>query len=603
MASDVFDPVELLKQLPEQPGVYRMLGDDARVLYVGKAKSLKKRVASYFQRTQSSPRIALMVAQIRAVETTVTRSETEALLLENTLIKRLTPRYNIVFRDDKSYPYIRLSPHEFPRLEYFRGVPDRNGDYFGPFPSGGAVRNSLHLLQRTFRLRTCEDSVFANRTRPCLLFQIHRCSGPCVAGVSGEQYGQDVRLTRLLLSGKGNEVVGDLTKAMEASAAAMAFEEAARIRDQIRALRQIQERQFVMSARGEDADIVTVVRNQGLTCLNLAMVRAGEHLGDRPMFPQHADDAEAGEVIDRFLRQHYELHAPPGVILVNATVSDEALADIDALAKRKVLIRPPKRESEHAWVSMAEHNASLACLARAGSNRSQLGRLEALTAVLDLAETPVRIECFDISHTQGESPVAACVAYIKDGMRKSEYRRFNIRNAAAGDDYAAIREAVSRRYQPSDGTAGVRPDLVLIDGGLGQLREAEAALRDIGIVDLPLVGVSKGAERKAGAEKLVFPDGREPVQLGAEHPALLLIQEIRDEAHRFAVFGHRARREKTRRVSPLEGISGVGAAKRRNLINHLGGWQGVRDASVEQLAQVPGIGPALAEKVYRSLHS
>lgn len=598
-----FDSASLLAGLPDQPGVYRMLGEGGLVLYVGKAKALRKRVASYFQRTLTSPRIALMVAQIRAVEVTVTRSETEALLLENTLIKRLSPRYNIVFRDDKSYPYIKLSGHAFPRLEYFRGAPDRNGDYFGPFPSGAAVRSSLHLLQRTFRLRTCEDSVFANRSRPCLLFQIHRCSGPCVEAIGETGYRDDVRMTRLLLGGKAGEVVERLSERMQVAADALAYETAARLRDQIRALRQVQERQFVLSTRGEDADVVVAVREQGLVCLNLAMVRGGEHLGDRPLFPQHADDAENAEVVEGFLRQHYALHAPPPLLVVNAQVTDEISVELQAVTNREVIIRTPRAAGERAWIEMAENNARLACQARAGATQSQVKRLEALAKVLDLPELPERIECFDISHTQGERPVASCVAYVEDAMRRSEYRRFNIRDAAPGDDYAAMREAVSRRYQPVAEGDGVRPDLVLIDGGVGQLKVAQEALIEAGLPDLTVLGVAKGAARTVGDETLIFADGRPPVQLGAEHPALLLIQEIRDEAHRFAVFGHRARREKARKTSPLEGIAGVGAAKRRNLINHLGGWQGVRAASVEQLAQVPGIGPTLADKVFRALHT
>lgn len=596
-----FDAKTFLTTLPDQPGVYRMLGAAGQVLYVGKAKSLKKRVSSYFQKNQASPRIALMVSQIAGVEITVTHSEAEALLLENNLIKRLDPRFNIVFRDDKSYPYILITRQNAPRLAFFRGVPDRKGDYFGPYPSAGAVRESLHLLQKMFRLRTCEDSVFAHRSRPCLLYQIRRCSAPCMADSDPARYAEDVRLARLFLEGRALEVIEQLSLHMEEASQRLAFEQAALYRDQIQALRRVQERQYVAGIDPEDIDVVVAVREQEMYCVNLAMVRGGQHLGDKPMFPAHAEQASLAEVLGDFLRQHYLLHPVPKRIVVNDEVLDEVRDDLEALGVRAMAL--PRADAQRAWVSMAEQNAVLAVRARIGAACAQTRRLEALRDALDLAETPERIECFDISHTQGEAPVASCVVYHGTGMRRSEYRRFNIRDITPGDDTAAIRQAVGRRYGKLPEGEGTRPDLVLIDGGKGQVRAAAAALAELGVADLPLVGVAKGEARIPGRELLVYADDRNSLELGGEHPALQLIQEIRDEAHRFAVFGHRARREKARRVSSLEEIPGIGAARRRALINHFGGLQGVREATVEQLAGAAGISRALADKVFRMLHS
>lgn len=598
-----FDPKPILAGLPDQPGVYRMIGGGGQILYVGKAKSLKKRVSSYFQKNLASPRIAMMVRQIASIETTATRSEAEALLLENTLIKRHAPRYNILFRDDKSYPYIQITRQEFPRLGFFRGIPDRRSDYFGPYPSAGAVRDSLHLLQKMFRLRTCEDSVFANRSRPCLLFQIRRCSGPCVAQIDTALYAEDARLARLFLEGRAVEAIDHLDRKMETAATELAFEQAAIYRDQIQALRKMQEPQYVAGQRAEDVDIVVSVVEQGKVCVNLAMVRGGQHLGDKPLFPEHAEDMPLAEAIGSFLRQHYAVHPVPPRVVVNLVPPAEAIEDLQSLAPRPVTVALPRADTQRAWVVMAENNARIAARARVGASYAQVRRLEALRDELELSETPERIECFDISHTQGEAAVASCVVYHGLEMRRSEYRRFNMREITPGDDYAAIRQAVSRRYSGLAAGQGVQPDLVLIDGGKGQVHAAAAALADLGLAELPLLGVSKGEARKVGDEQLVFAGVRKSLQLGAEHPALLLIQEIRDEAHRFAVFGHRGRREKARRASVLEDIDGVGPARRRTLIRHFGGLQGVRTATLEQLAAVPGIGRSMAEKLYQILHS
>ncbi|MEO8411279.1 MAG: excinuclease ABC subunit UvrC, partial [Propionivibrio sp.] len=553
-----------------------------------------------------SPRTALMVAQIASVETTPTRSEAEALLLENNLIKSLSPRYNIVFRDDKSYPYIIITRDPSPRLGFYRGSTDRKSDYYGPFPSSTAVRESIYLLQRMFRLRTCENSVFNNRSRPCLLYQIKRCSGPCVDLVSSDDYARDVQMASLFLQGRQQEVIGRLREAMEQASAELAFERAALYRDQIQSLRQVQSKQFVESNKGEDVDIVTVVEDGGLICVNLAMVRGGRHLGDKQQFPTNAGDSSLIEVLSAFLYQHYLVHPLPARIYLNHALPDNEVADVlSEIANRPVPLVTPRQSMQKIWVEMAEQNARLAILARRSQLSRQASRLEALQNLLGLEIEPgqeMRIECFDISHTQGESTVAACVVYQGNGMRKSEYRRFNIAGIEPGDDYAAMRQAVQRRYAKVVSGDSVAPDLLLIDGGKGQVSTALAALEELGLAYLPMVGVAKGEGRKPGLESLIFADGREPVQLNAEHPALHLIQEIRDEAHRFAIAGHRAQRSKTRRTSRLDEIPGIGPQRRKALIAHFGGLQGIRNAGVDQLTAVPGISRELAETIFTALH-
>ena len=605
-----FDAKAFLATLPELPGVYRMLDAEGKVLYVGKAKSLKKRVASYFRENLPSPRIALMVRQIARVETTVTRSEGEALLLENNLIKRLAPRYNILFRDDKSYPYIVITRDEAPRLGFFRGTPDRRDDYFGPFPSSSAVRESIALLQRMFRLRTCEDSVFQNRSRPCLLYQIKRCSGPCVGLVSADDYARDVRYAALFLNGRQQEVIGRLGEAMQDAVAELAFEKAAVLRDQIQSLRRVQEKQYVESVKGEDVDILAVLSEDGLVCVNLAMVRGGRHLGDRAHFPSNAAGSDPAEVLTAFLYQHYANHPAPERLYLNVAVTDEELAPtLSETAGHGVRLSSARQAMHKAWVEMAEQNASLAIRARRSLLTRQEGRIEALRVALalDVADdaeegSEMRVECFDISHLQGESTVASCVVFHGSGMRKSDYRRFNIKGVEPGDDYAAIRQAVLRRYEKIAVGDGVAPSLILIDGGKGQLAVAVDALEELGLAHLPIVGVAKGEARKPGLETLIFADGREPVQLPMDHPALHLIQEIRDEAHRFAVSGHRAQRSKTRRTSRLDEIVGIGPQRRKALIAHFGGLQGIAAADIEQLSGVPGISRELAERIFQALH-
>ncbi len=601
-----FDHKAFLASLTELPGVYRMLDANDVVLYVGKAKNLKKRVTSYFRENLPSLRIAHMVSQIDHIETTATRTEAEALLLENNLIKSLAPRYNILFRDDKSYPYIVLTRDDFPRLGFYRGNPDRKADYFGPYPSSWAVRDSIHLLQKMFRLRTCEDTVFANRSRPCLLYQIKRCSGPCVDLISPEEYAADVQLAAMFLLGKQQEVTKRLNQAMEDAAARLAFEQAAIYRDQIQSLHQVQEKQFVSSSKGEDVDIVVAQQDAGQLCVNLAMVRGGRHLGDRPLFPSNAGESTPVDAIAAFIRQHYSLHPAPARLLVSPALPADEKGELEGalaeLAGRPVPIQEGRSTLHKAWVEMAFQNVRLAILARNQASAQQEQRLAALQEALQLPEAIERIECFDISHTLGEAAVASCVVYQGSGMKRSDYRRFNMRDITPGDDYAAMRQAVGRRYDKVASGEGTAPDLILIDGGKGQVASAYAALADLGLTHIPMLGVAKGEERKPGLETLIFPEGREPLQLPPEHPALHLIQEVRDEAHRFAITGHRARRSKARKTSTLESLPGVGPARRKALVARFGGLPGVLAASAEQLAEVPGVSRELADKIYSALH-
>ena len=601
-----FDAKAFLASLTELPGVYRMLDANENVLYVGKAKNLKKRVSSYFRENLSSPRIAHMVSQIADIATTSTRTEAEALLLENNLIKSLSPRYNILFRDDKSYPYIVLTRGEFPRLGFYRGNPDRKSDYFGPYPSSLAVRDSIHLLQKMFRLRTCEESVFSNRSRPCLLYQIKRCSGSCVDRISREEYAADVQLATMFLLGKQQEVTQRLTDAMDEASERLAFEQAAIFRDQIQSLRQVQEKQYISSSKGEDVDIIVAIQEAGQLCLNLAMVRGGRHLGDRPMFPINAGDNTPADAIAAFMRQHYAVHPVPARLIASPMPTNDEGSDLAVLlaelAGRAVPLFEPRSLLHKAWSDMAIQNAKLAVIARNQASAQQEQRLQALQDALGLNEHLQRIECFDISHTQGEATVASCVVYDGNGMKKADYRRYNIRDIQPGDDYAAMRQVITRRYEKVAAGEGIAPDLILIDGGKGQISSAKAALADLGLAELAMIGVAKGEDRKPGLETLIFPDDRLPLQLSSQHPALHLIQEIRDEAHRFAITGHRAKRSKARKTSTLESLPGIGPARRKALVSQFGGLAGVLEATIEQLVEVPGISREQAEKIYAALH-
>lgn len=601
LAADLFDPKPILASLPLLPGVYRYYDSQGAVLYVGKAKQLKKRVSSYFQKNNVSPRIRLMVSHIARIETTVVRSEAEALLLENNLIKSLKPRYNILFRDDKSYPYIVLTGDKYARLTYYRGTPTRRHQYFGPYPNSYAARESIQLLQRIFRIRTCEDSVFNNRTRPCLLHQINRCTAPCVGLISDADYQADIHHAVLLLQGRHGEVEQTLRCAMEQAAQTQHYEQAAVLRDQLSALHTVQQKQFVESTGGTtDADIIALAMRDGLVCVNLAMMRGGRHLGDKSFFPEHAEGLAADEIVQAFVAQHYLNCSVPPLLVLAAECTDATLAALlGEQAGHAVHISAATGGERRKWLEMAQQNALLALQQRATQQGGQQLRLDRLR---DWMQMPFvqRIECFDISHTMGEATVASCVVYENLDMRQAQYRRYNVSGITPGDDYAAMRQALTRRYQKLAIGEGARPDLILIDGGLGQLHVAREVMQALGL-NLALVGVAKGVERKAGMEQLIFPDGSSR-QLSSDDPALHLIQQIRDEAHRFAITGHRARRGKARTASSLEEISGVGEQRRRSLLTHFGGLREVVQASVEQLCQVKGISKSLAEHIYQQLH-
>jgi len=610
--------------LPQLPGVYRFLDAKDQVLYVGKAKLLKRRVSSYFQRDHQGTRIGLMVARVARLETTVVRTEAEALLLENTLIKSLNPRFNILFRDDKSYPYVRFSAQPFARVSYYRGAVDRKGRYFGPFPNAGAVRQTIELVQRVFRLRTSEDSVFNNRSRPCLLHQIRRCSAPCVGLIAEVDYRADLDRADAFLRGATDEVMGELQARMRQHAEALEYEQAAEARDQIAALAQVLQQQAVeaSSASGSerDVDVIAVRVRGGRACVNLAMVRGGRHLGDRSFFPAHVDDAtrvheleeegapksEEQLVLEAFLAQHYLGGQMPAMVLVSTAVDSDLTEVLGAQVGRKVVLQDQPRGPRRIWLDMCIQGADLALQRLLSEEGSQQARTRALGEVLglDMADlAALRIECFDISHTAGEATVASCVVFEQHGMQSSQYRRFNIFGIQAGDDYAAMRQVLERRYgrlgrsdEPSRW-----PDVVLIDGGRGQVGVAREVFESLGADVGRIVGVEKGEGRKVGLEELVFADGRNKLTLPANSAALMLVAEIRDEAHRFAITGMRARRASARlRSSRVEDIPGVGPRKRAALLQRFGGLRGVASASVEELATVKGISRELAQEIYRA---
>ncbi len=598
-----FDARELLRSLPNLPGVYRMFDAAGGALYVGKARDLKKRVSNYFQKSAHEPRIASMVGQVARVETTVTRSEGEALLLENNLIKALEPRYNILFRDDKSYPYVSLTGETFAQLRFHRGTLDRKNRYFGPFPSAGAVREGIALLQKVFQLRVCENTVFANRSRPCMLYQIQRCTAPCVGNISEADYRDDVQGAALFLQGKTDVVLAQLQKQMDDASAALEFERAARVRDKITRLNPLQSKQFVESATAGDIDVVAAVTDQGLTAVNVVMVRGGRHVGDRTFFPRHAEGVSIAEVLAAFLAQHYLERPVPPTIIVPDAEDIEALAGVlAAQAGRDVDIVQNPGGERRVWLTMAIQNATLAIAQRVAQKATQEDRLGALQEALGLPSTAQRIECFDVSHTMGEAAVASCVIFDKLGMRSNEYRKFNVTPEHAGDDYAAMREALTRRCARIVSGEYPPPDLLVIDGGRGQVNIAADVLVEQGLHGVPVIGIAKGPERKPGMEDIVFPGRDDVLNLPADHPGLHLLQQIRDEAHRFAIQGHRARRGKARTTSSLQEIAGIGSTRRKALLAHFGGLRGVQSASVDDLARVPGISRALAERIYGLLH-
>lgn len=598
-----FDAKAFLASVTTLPGVYRMYDIEQKILYVGKAKNLKNRLSSYFQKRLSSVKTHAMVAQIAYIEVTVTNTEAEALILENNLIKDLKPRYNILLRDDKSYPYIYLSEQEFPRLAFHRGAKKLAGRFFGPYPSASSARHSLKLLQKLFPVRQCEDSFYRNRQRPCLQYQIKRCTAPCVGLVTEQEYAQDVQHASLFLEGKSNQVIEQLVANMEAASAALNFEKAATIRDQIGDLRRVQESQYV-SGEGGDLDIVAVHLSAGVACVQLFFIRNGHNLGNKAFFPRLPKGATEAEVLAAFVPQYYLNKPVPTEILVNVELTDVTLIEqvLSERAQGRVSISHRLRGERARWLEMAHKNAQHALAARLATNRSIRLRYAALQELFNLAEMPERMECFDISHTMGEATVASCVVFDQEGPATSLYRRFNIRDVKAGDDYGALRQAILRRYARMQKEQGKFPAILFIDGGKGQLTQAQEVFDELKIEEVLLVGVSKGPDRKPGMEQIIVAGESLPRQVDANSPALHLIQHIRDEAHRFAITGHRQQRAKTRTQSSLEQIPGMGPKRRQLLLKQFGGLQEVARAGVEDLAKVKGISKDLAQRVYDVFH-
>ena len=599
----MFDPKPILKTLPNLPGVYRMMNATDEVIYVGKAKDLKKRVSSYFNKNLASPRMRMMVSHIAKIETTVTHNEAEALLLENNLIKGLMPRYNVVFRDDKSYPYIVLSGDEYSRLAFHRGAQRKGNQYFGPFPNSLAVRESIQLLQKVFKLRTCENTVFANRSRPCLQHQIERCTAPCVGLITDEDYNNDAHQAAMFLQGKTNEVIDALGEQMNSAAANQEYELAVVFRNRMQALRQVQAKQFVSDFNVSDADVIACAELQGQHCINLVMIRGGRHLGDRSYMPKHTDGESLETSMAAFLAQHYVAQNTPPLIVVGVKIETALIEEVlSELAGRKIKINTNAIGDKRVWLKMAQTNAELALGQRAATSANQTAKLLALREALNLPESTERIECFDISHTMGEATVGSCVVFDKGDMQNSEYRRYNVTGITPGDDYAAMRDVLTRRYKKVAAGEGVRPDLIFIDGGKGQLGVAVEVMSEVGLSDILLVGIAKGEERRPGLETMIFSDTGEMLNLEKDNKGLHLLQQIRDEAHRFAITGHRAKRAKARMHSSLEDIEGIGAKRRKALLTRFGGLEGVKSASIDEIAQVEGISQSLAEKIYGELH-
>lgn len=598
-----FDLASFLASLPAKPGVYRMLAADSTILYVGKARHLKNRVSSYFHGRAHAEKTQAMVAQVAGIEVTVTASETEALLLEYNLIKQHRPRYNVLLKDDKSFPYIHLTAHEYPRLAYYRGAGKVPGRFFGPYPNSVAARETLQFLQKLFRLRPCEDTFFANRSRPCLQHQIGRCSAPCVGLVTRQAYAQDITDAVAVLQGRNQELIAELGQRMETAAERLQYEAAARFRDQIAMLKQIQASQAVTRIRGADIDAVAIAGTGPEFCVSVVFVRGGRNLGSTNFFPKGGLGGE-GEALAGFLAQYYLSREPPDEIVVDrpADDGDVLAAALGERAGRAVPIRSGVRGTRARWLAMARTNAELGLRMKASSRASVREQLEALRDALALAEVPRRIECFDVSHTMGESAIASCVVFGADGPLKSDYRRFNLRNLTPGDDYGGLRQAVGRHFARVLKGESPPPDVLLIDGGEGQLQAARDALRELGIDGLVTVGVAKGADRRAGQERLFLAGREAPLILAADSAALRLIQRVRDEAHRFAIAGHRKARARTRLESFLEEIPGLGPARRRELLKSFGGLQGVKQASVEDLAKVRGISRPLAELIFEKMN-
>ncbi len=613
-SSSVFDADAFLKNLSSHAGIYRMYDAEQNLLYVGKAKNLKKRVASYFRKSGLSVKTQALVKQIHHIDVTITHTESEALLLESNLIKAHQPRYNILLRDDKSYPYIYASIHDaYPQIVVHRGSRRKKGQYLGPFPSAGAVRDSLQFIHKLFKIRQCEDSYFRNRSRPCLQYQIKRCTAPCVGYISEADYRADIDHALLFLQGKSTRLIEDLVAQMETASQALDFEKAAQYRDQIRMLQKVVEKQYI-SGDDRDVDIVACFTHGAQACVQVFFIREGRNLGNRSYYPKLPEAMSESQVLTGFISQYYlqqnAAHQLAREVILSHPVEDQAALQsaISEQLGHSIRLTHQVRTDRARWVQMALNNAETALRARMNSHAGMLKRFEALQKVLKLEEMPARLECFDISHTQGEATVASCVVFTLEGAYKQDYRRFNIEGIEPGDDYAAMRQALQRRYarlkkSAADEPEGKMPDILFIDGGKGQLRQAVEVMDQLQIDNILLIGVAKGEGRKAGLEKLVFSDGRQDLYLPEESIAFHLILNVRDEAHRFAISGHRARREKARRTSELESIAGLGPKRRQNLIKHFGGLQGVKQAGVEDLAKVPGISRNLAQIIYDVLRS
>ncbi|WP_141453167.1 excinuclease ABC subunit UvrC [Pseudoxanthomonas sp. z9] len=600
--SSDFDGKAFAAGLSLAPGVYRMYAADDSLLYVGKAGALRRRVSSYFSNTPKTPRILSMLSQVARMDVTVTRTEAEALLLENQLIKSLAPRYNVLLRDDKSYPYVLLTQETWPRIAFHRGPRAVPGRYFGPYPSAGAVRETLNLMQKLFKIRNCEDSVFRNRSRPCLQYQIGRCSAPCVGLVESAGYAESVRQAGLFLDGRSDELSGELSAAMEAASERLEFEEAARLRDLIGSIRSLQARQYV-DGHAADLDVLACAMRGSSACVLLLAFRDGRNLGTRTFFPRTNGEESADEVLAAFVSQYYGEQTPPQEIILDREIPDAELIEtaLCTSAARRVQLKWNVRSERAGYLDLARRNAEIALVTELTSRGAQTARSEALQELLGLAEPAQRIECFDISHTMGEATVASCVVFDANGPVRAQYRRFNITGIEPGDDYAAMHQAIERRFRRAVEEGGVLPDVLLIDGGAGQLAQARGVLADLGVDSVVLVGVAKGEERRAGHETLVLADGRE-VRPGAASPALQLIQQVRDEAHRFAITGHRGKRQKARMTSKLEDIPGIGPRRRASLLKHFGGLAGLKAAGADEIARVEGINAALAERIYANLH-
>jgi excinuclease ABC subunit C len=603
-SSASFDVTPILKTLPTTPGVYRMFDASGEVIYVGKARHLKRRVSSYFQKSAHNAKTQALVGQVADLQVTVTHTEAEALILENTLIKSHRPRYNVLLRDDKSYPYIHLSTQQdFPRLAFYRGKRRDDGMSFGPFPSSGAVRETLNHLQKVFPVRQCRDSFYRHRSRPCLQHQIGRCTAPCVGLISQADYAKDVRHVEMFLSGQSSEVIDELVKRMEQASVDLAFEQAARLRDRIASLRRIQERQYVAGAKG-DVDVIACERQENLACVQVFVIRDGRNLGNQTYFPKAPGGTDIEEILYAFIARHYLGRDTPSELLVSHEMPEYAILE-EALshdAGHRVRVSARLRGDRRRWMGMAKRNAEHALRARLESEASMEARFEDLQQGLELDYMPERIECFDISHTRGEATVASCVVFGREGPIKDDYRRFNIEGITAGDDYAAMHQALERRFKRLKEGEGVVPDLLLIDGGAGQLKQAEAVLEEYQISDVTPVGISKGPRRRPGEEVLTVAGRAGSIRLAADSPGLHLLQQARDEAHRFAITGHRSRRSKPRQRSALEDIAGLGPKRRSALMKQFGGLKGIQRAGRDDLARVKGISQALAERIHDHLN-